>query len=106
MKVKITSNKITSKQSYSLIEILGDNGEPASPQNPIQSSEYSSVEFPESVGKLAIISGMPMSAVALVALRYKNMFGAIAISNPRNGVAEIVHSTTHEHPVGSSVPLA
>lgn len=98
--------KITRKDSFSLIEILADNGAPASPQNPIdEASELSSVEFPEGAGTLAIISGMPVSAVALAALRYKNVFGAIAIANPRLGVALVVHSTNRAYPVGASIPL-
>lgn len=98
--------KITEKNSFSLIEILGDNGAPSSPQNPIFAEEYGDVDFPDATGKLAIVSGMPTSAIALVSLHYKNVFSAIAIANPRAGVAEIVHSISKAHPVGSSVPLA
>jgi hypothetical protein len=98
--------KITEKSSFALIEILGDNGAPASPQNPINAEEYGDIEFPDATGKLAIISGMPTSAIALVSLHYKNVFSAIAIANPRLGVAEVVHSISRSHPVGSSVPLA
>lgn len=99
--------KITQKNSYALIEILKD-GKPTSPQNPIdESTELATVEMPEaSGGKLAIVSGMPASALVMVALAYKNMYGAIAVANPRLGVALVVHSTTPAHPVGSSVPLA
>lgn len=97
--------KATKSDQVTLIEILGSNGQPASAQNPITRSEYSSVEFPEASGKLAVISGMPMSAVALVSLQYKNTFGAIAIANPREGVAEIVHSVTPDYAVGGVVPL-
>jgi hypothetical protein len=98
--------KITRKDSFSLIEILGNNGEPASPQNPInEQEELASVEFPEANGQLAIVSGMPASALVMVALRYKNHFAAIAVANPRLGVALVVHSTNRAYPVGSSVPL-
>ena len=98
--------KVTKKESFSLIEILADNGAPASPQNPIdEQQELASVDFPEASGQLAIVSGMPVSAVALAALRYKNQFGAIAVSNPRLGVALVVHSTNRAYPVGASIPL-
>lgn len=98
--------KVSQNQSYCLIEILGDNGEPASPQNPIQASEYANVEFPEAMGKLAVISGMPTSAVGMVLQHYKNLFQATAVANPKLGVAEVTHSTTPNHPRGSSIPLA
>lgn len=98
--------KVTKKDSFSLIEILADNGAPASPQNPInEQEELGTVEFPEASGQLAIVSGMPVSAVALVSLKYKNQFGAIAISNPRLGVALVVHSTNKVYPLGASIPL-
>ena len=98
--------KITRKDSFSLIEILANNGAPASPQNPInEQEELVNVEFPEGAGTLAIISGMPVTAVTLVALKYKNTYGAIAIANPRLGVALVVHSTNLSYPVGASIPL-
>lgn len=98
--------KITNKESFSLIEILADNGNPASPQNPInEQEELASVDFPEASGQLAIISGMPVSAVVLVALRYKNQFSAIAVANPRLGIALVVHSTNKAYPLGASIPL-
>lgn len=97
---------IQSNASYSLISILANNGNPASAQNPVDESvELSDLNFPEANGKLAIISGMPMSAVAAVAANYKNAFEAIAVANPRLGVAFVVHSTTPIHPMGSSIPL-
>ena len=101
MQVKI---KITGTAAATLAEILGDNGQPANAQNPIGRAEYSSVELPEAAGNLLIVSGMPMSAAALVALHYKNMFRAIAIANPREGVAEVVHSVTPDYAVGGAVP--
>jgi hypothetical protein len=98
--------KITQSQSFVLAEILGDNGSPANAQNPIARSEYATVELPEANGQLLVISGMPMSAAALVALHYKNLFGAIAIANPREGVAEVVHSVSPDYSVGGAIPLA
>jgi hypothetical protein len=98
--------KHTSGVAFDLIEILGNNGAPANAQNPINRDEYATVDFPEASGKLLIISGMPMSASVMVALRYKNMFSAIAIANPREGVAEIVHSVSRDYAIGGVIPLA
>lgn len=100
MKLKVNENK-----SYSIITILANNEQPASGNNPIHCSEYQAVDFPESNGKLLVVSGMPMSASNLVSLHYKNLFGAIAIANPRNGVAEIVHSVSPDYKVGTTIPL-
>lgn len=97
--------EVSQSQSFALISILGDNGQPASPQNPISAEEYADVDFPEANGALAVVSGMPASAIALVACHYKNLFGAIAVANPRAGVAEVVHSVSKSHPLGSSIPL-
>jgi hypothetical protein len=98
--------KITNSQSFTLAEILADNGQPANAQNPIARSEYAHVDLPEASGKLLIVSGMPMSASVLVSLHYKNLFSAIAIANPREGVAEIVHSVSADYAMGGIVPLA
>jgi hypothetical protein len=98
--------KITKSQSFTLAEILGDNGQPANGQNPINRSEYAAVDLPEANGQLLVVSGMPMSAAALVSLHYKNQFSAVAIANPREGVAEIVHSITADYAVGGAIPLA
>lgn len=98
--------KATTGNAFTLIEILADNGQPANAQNPIARSEYQDVEYPEATGSLLVISGMPMSAAAMAALNYKNLFKAIAIANPREGVAEICHSITPDYQVGGAVPLA
>jgi hypothetical protein len=98
--------KTTVGTAFTLVEILADNGQPANAQNPIARSEYSTVEFPEATGSLLVVSGMPMSAAAMVVLHYKNLFKAIAIANPREGVAEICHSITPDYQVGGAVPLA
>jgi hypothetical protein len=66
---------------------------------------HQDVDFPDANGQLAVISGMPMSAVVLVSLNYKNVFGAIAVANPRNGVAEIAHSVNPNYKVGTVIPL-
>lgn len=96
--------KVTEYAKGCLVEIMAENGEPASPQNPIyETKELSRVQFPDiKGGKLVVVSGMPMSAVVMTALRYKNMFGAVAINNPRLGYI-VVHSTTPEYPVGTVI---
>ena len=97
---------IKNQSSYSLICILANNGNPASGQNQVDEAlELPTLDFPEASGKLAIVSGMPMTAVAAITAAYKNQFEAIAIANPRLGVAFVIHSTTPAHPMGSSIPL-
>jgi len=96
--------KITSKNAFSLLEIH-KNGSLASAQNPIQVQEYQDFQFPEINGQLLVISGMPQSATNFVSLHYKNLFNAIAIANPRDGVAEIVHSVSPIYKVGTTIPL-
>jgi hypothetical protein len=95
--------KHTSHESYDLIEILGDNGQPANAQNPISRDEYTSVHFPNVSGKLLVVSGMQMTAAILVALRYKNLFSAIAVFIPGEGIAEIAHSVSRDYVVGEFV---
>ena len=99
--------KVTQKESVSLIEILADNGNPASPQNPIDElTELADIEFPEASGQLAIISGMPVSVLVIVALKYKNVFSTIATANPKLGVAIVAHSVSRNYKVGQLIPLA
>jgi hypothetical protein len=98
--------KITRKDSFSLLEILADNGNPASGQNPVdEQSELAPLEFPEASGTLLIISGMPATAQCACTAAYKGTFAAIALAVPRLGVALVVHSTTKAYPFGSSIPL-
>lgn len=97
---------VAKKNSVVILEILGHNGEPANAQNPIEGSDLASVEFPEVSGQLAIVSGMPMFASNAVSLHYKNLFSAIAIANPRDGVAIVVHSISKDYQLGGSIPLA
>lgn len=98
--------KITKKDSCSLLEILADNGNPANAQNPVdEAMELPAIVFPEANGQLLVISGMPASAQCACVAAYKNVFGAIALANPRAGVAYVVSSTTPQFPFGSSVPL-
>jgi hypothetical protein len=98
--------KLTEKQNVTLIEILADNGLPASASNPInEATELETLEKPEAFGKLAIISGMPGTAQNLLTYHYKNCFGAIALANPKLGVAFVVGSTNPDHKVGQQIPL-
>lgn len=98
--------KASQEQSYCLIEILADNGNPASPQNPIGDSEFAQAEKPNVSGKLAVLSGMPVADLCGLMAHYKNLFQAIAIASPKEGVAKVRHSTTPEYPLGMNLPLA
>lgn len=98
--------KITRKDSFSLLEILADNGAPASPQNPIdEATELVNIDFPDASGQLLVISGMPASAQCSCVFKYKGTFGAIALANPRAGVAYVVGSVNRQYPLGASIPL-
>ena len=99
--------KITENNSFSLLEILADNGMPANAQNPIdESKELPLVDFPEASGQLLIISGMPASAQCACAFAYKGTFGAVALANPRAGVAYVIGSVNPTYKVGQAIPLA
>ncbi len=101
MKIKITQNN-----SFSLLEILADNGKPANAQNPVnESEELPLLEFPEANGQLLIVSGMPATAQCACVAAYKGVFGAIALASPRTGVAYVVSSVSPQYPFGSSIPL-
>lgn len=98
--------KITRKDSFSLLEILADNGQPANANNPVdEASELPKLEFPEANGQLLVISGMPATAQCACAAAYKGTFGAIALANPRTGVAYVVTSVNRQYPMGASIPL-
>ena len=99
--------KITENNSFSLLEILADNGMPANAQNPIdESKELPLVDFPEASGQLLIISGMPASAQCACTFAYKGTFGAVALANPRAGVAYVIGSVNPSYKVGQQIPLA
>ena len=100
--------KVTENEDFTVttLTICANNGEPASPQNPIdEMSELKVSDFPEARGILAIISGMPATAQCAVAARYKNCFDAIALMTPRLGGAIIISTTSHKHLMGEFVPL-
>ena len=98
--------KITKNNSSSLLEILADNGLPANAQNPIdEAAELPLVEFPEASGQLLVISGMPASAQCACVFAYKGVFGALALANPRAGVAYVVGSVNPAYKVGQAIPL-
>lgn len=99
--------KITQNSSFSLLEILADNGMPANAQNPIdEAKELPLVDFPEASGQLLIVSGMPASAQSACAYAYKGTFGAVALANPRAGVAYVVGSVNPSYKIGQQIPLA
>ena len=98
--------KVAENEDFTVIQICGNNGEPASPQNPIdEMSELGTIDFPEARGILAIISGMPATAQCACVAHYKNLFGAIALMTPRLGGAIIISTTSHKHLMGEFVPL-
>lgn len=98
--------KITENGAYSLLEILADNGMPANAQNPIdEAAELPLVKFPEASGQLLIISGMPASAQGACLYKYKGTFGAIALANPKLGVALVQGSVNPNYKLGQSIPL-
>lgn len=98
--------KVTKKEYFSFLEILADNGMPANAQNPInEQEELAGIHFPDASGQLLIISGMPASAQCACVFAYKGTFGAIALANPRAGVAYVVGSVDKKYPLGTSIPL-
>jgi hypothetical protein len=105
MQINKMKIRVTSKSSFSLIEILADNGMPASAQNPIDEAVELDCKKPEAFGRLAVISGMPGTAQNMVTYHYKNCFGAIALANPKMGVAFVIGSTSPEYKVGQQIPL-
>jgi len=91
---------------FTLIQICGNNGEPASPQNPIdEATELGAIDFPVITGKLLIVSGMPSTAQCACVAHYKNCFGGVALLNPRLGVAFVIHSVAKEYKMGDQIPL-
>lgn len=96
----------TSNPSYTLLTIT-KNGETVSPQNSVDEvGELSGLDFDIAAGPgVAVVSGMPTSFVGAAIAHYKNQFGAIAIANPRLGVALVVHSTSPDYRLGDSIPL-
>ena len=103
MKLHVTQPK--QNEDIYLLEILADNNQPANAQNPINRQEFLTVDFPDVNGELLIISGMPMSAVAMIAIHYKNLFSAIAVVNAREKVAEVIHSMHPDYKVSSIIPM-
>ena len=96
----------TTNPSYILLSIT-KNGEPVSPQNPVDElAQLSGLDFDIAAGPgVGVISGMPTSFVGAAIAHYKNQFGALAVANPRLGVALVIHSTTEDYRLGDSIPL-
>ena len=98
--------KVAANNDFTLIQICGNNGEPASPQNPIdEATELGTIDFPVITGKLLIVSGMPASAQCACVAHYKNLFGGVGLLNARLGVAFIIHSVAKEYKMGDQIPL-
>lgn len=104
MEVKETRNG-----SVVLLEIQ-NQGQPVSPKNPVTREMLK--PFVESIevegGELALLSGMPQWAMSALVANVKNLFGAIAIFDPRivdGGGCVVIHSTTSKYEVGQIVPL-
>ena len=95
--------RATEQSTYTLIEILANNDQPANGQNPINSEELATVNFPETNGKLLVVSGMPMYASVAVALRYKNMFTTIAVYDAREKLAYVVHTISPSYSLGTAI---
>jgi hypothetical protein len=96
----------TTQPSYTLLAIT-KNGDPVSPQNSVDEvQELAGLDFDIAAGPgLAVLSGMPTSFVGAAIAHYKNQFGAIAVANPRLGVALVIHSTSPDYRLGDSIPL-
>lgn len=104
MEVKATVNG-----SMTLLEIQKD-GKLVNAQNPVSHEELQ--EMLESVdvkgGELVFLSGMPAWAIGALALRVKNLFGAVAQYDPRiggTGGCLVIHSTSPKYKVGQILPL-
>lgn len=98
--------KLTENGNVTLLEILAENGLPSNAQNPVdEAAELPVVKFPEARGELLIISGMPASAQCACTAAYKGVFGAIALANPKQGVAYVVASVSPKYKMGQAIPL-
>ena len=104
MEVKSTING-----SVTLLEIVKD-GKPVNAQNPVSHEELA--EMLESVevsgGELVYLSGMPAWAISALALKVKNLFGAVAQYDPRiggTGGCLVIHSTNPKYKLGQILPL-
>lgn len=101
--------KETRNGSVVLLEIQS-NGSPVSPKNPVTREDLA--PFVEAIdvegGELALLSGMPQWAMAALACSVKNLFGAIAVYDPRiveGGGCVVIHTTFSKYEVGQIVPL-
>jgi hypothetical protein len=100
MEVKVTENN-----GVTLLEILKD-GNPVNAQNPVFIEELPDLVIPElSGGSVAIVSGMPFWASSRVMLAVKNIFGAIAVYDPKLAGGVVVHTTSPNYKVGAILPL-
>jgi hypothetical protein len=96
--------KVTQNGEITLLEIL-KNGSPVNASNPVELSELGDLEIPDVKGKICIVSGMPVWAIARVILAVKNLFSVVATVDPRLGGGIVVHSLDANHKIGSVIPL-
>lgn len=97
--------KVTKNGEITLLEIL-KGGNPVNASNPVGVEELPELEIPSGLGgKIAIVSGMPVWAIARVLLAVKNLFSVVATVDPRMGGGVVVHSLDAAHKVGSIIPL-
>ena len=104
MEVKVTVNG-----SITLLEIMKD-GKPVNAQNPVGHEELAEMLESTEVkgGELVFLSGMPAWAFSALAIKVKNLFGAVAQYDPRiggTGGCLVIHSTNPKYKVGQILPL-
>lgn len=97
--------KVTETSDVTLLEILKD-GNPVNAQNPVTIADLENLDMPEvRGGSVAIVSGMPMWANVAVALSVKNLFGAIAVYDPKSQGGVVVHTISPKYKMGTVLPL-
>ena len=104
MEVKVTVNG-----SVTLLEIEKD-GKPVNATNPVSHEELVEMlnDLDVKGGELVYLSGMPAWAISALALRVKNLFGAVAQYDPRvggTGGCLVIHSVSAKYRVGQILPL-
>lgn len=102
--------KVTVNGSVTLIEIQKD-GKPVNAQNPVSHEELADMlqRLEVGGGELVMLSGMPMWAISAIALKVKNLFGAVAQYDPRvggSGGCLVIHSVSSKYKVGQILPLS
>lgn len=109
VKGKIMKVNVTVNGSLTLLEIVKD-GKPVNAQNPVGHEELAEMlsDLDVKGGELVYLSGMPAWAISALALRVKNLFGAVAQYDPRiggTGGCLVIHSTNPKYKLGQILPL-